>query len=163
MTGRTHYTASGARSHHRKGRSRKQKRSLSDRLAAKRPWSRAVAAKSPYSVAERVEVYKNREVYANRILGKALVGALPDEFGRRTIHQKGWSLLSSLLSVETALDYLVERGCLRRMRIQGRGRPKIVYALEPVAPDWHEQIERTERFEIPKTAAPTGRPSARPF
>lgn len=132
MTGRTHFTASGKRSHHRKGLSRKKKRRLSDELAPKNPRASPVAPKPRVSLPERVEAYRNREHYADRILAKALLGALPEWFGRRDILQKGWAGLTSREGVEAGLDYLVDQGSLRRTCLKRGGRDKIIYTLEPL-------------------------------
>ena len=68
---------------------------------------------------------------AECLLTKITKGKLQDEFTARDIYRNQWHLLTDREIVQKAIDELVDADCIREKEMQGGGRPKIIYLINP--------------------------------
>jgi len=68
---------------------------------------------------------------AESLLTKITKGKLQDEFTARDIYRNQWHLLTDREIVQKAIDELVDADCIREKEMQGGGRPKIIYLINP--------------------------------
>jgi ribose 5-phosphate isomerase RpiB len=69
---------------------------------------------------------------ARAILSKVRKGQLADGFTARDITQKNWAGLGREV-VGAGLELLIEMDWLRKTEVRGRGRPKEIYLVNPLA------------------------------
>jgi hypothetical protein len=67
------------------------------------------------------------------LLQKIKQGHFPSPFTAREVARKGWAGLTSPLSVDDAIEWLVGCGWLRVDRVETGGKPKEVYTAHPKA------------------------------
>jgi len=68
---------------------------------------------------------------AESLLLKITKGKLQDGFTVRGVYRNQWHLLNDKEIVQKACDELVDVDCIREREIQGSGRPKIIYQINP--------------------------------
>ena len=86
--------------------------------------ARNAKPKPPGHARAAMDAVLKRVSYAERIVGRFLLGDIDDGFTQRTIHQRRFAGLTSVEGIDWGLRYLVESGRLRSIRVDTGGRPR---------------------------------------